>query len=170
MLCASRTRDFMHVKRGLYLYTKVPHEDWSCSIMSYNAQGKQTMPEGRCDMLFNPRTDFHKWPVIYFMSLLVPYRLARGTLISLLVVCLSIRQSVCSSVTLQFSRLFSVLFTDFDLKFGIWIFHNIIQIKFEFCADFYGSYCPLLKFSFPDFSLPPFERWTWNLVYEFFIT
>ena len=51
----------------------------------------------------------------------------RGTL-SLLVVC----QSVCPSVTLQFSGLFSAVFWDIDLKFSIWICHDIIQIKFEF--------------------------------------
>ena len=32
---------------------------------------------------------------------------------------------------------------------------------------FYRSYCPLLKFSFPDFSLLSFEILTWNVVYEF---
>ena len=60
-------------------------------------------------------------------SLLVPYRLAGGTL-SLLAVC----QSVCPSVTLQFSRLFSAVFWEIDLKFSIWICHDIIQIKFDF--------------------------------------
>ena len=32
---------------------------------------------------------------------------------------------------------------------------------------FYRSYCPLLKLSFPDFSLSSFEIMTCNLVYEF---
>ena len=111
--------------------------------------------------------------------LLVPYRLAGGTL-SLLAVRLSVCLPVCPShfsfpdfslssfeiltlnlvyefvmtkyrsglslVTLdkflrellpfakiQFPRFFSVTFWDIDLKFGIWICHNIIQIKFEFC-------------------------------------
>ena len=34
--------------------------------------------------------------------------------------------------TIEFSRLFSAVFWDIDLKIGIWIY-NIIQIKFEFC-------------------------------------
>ena len=46
-------------------------------------------------------------------TFLVPYRLAGGT-ISLLTVCLSVRpsvsQSVCLSVTFQFSGLFSAVF------------------------------------------------------------
>ena len=35
---------------------------------------------------------------------------------------------------------------------------------------FYRSHCPLLKFSFPDFSLASFEILTWDLVYEFVVT
>ena len=148
-------------------------------------------------------------------------------------------QSVCLSVHLsvpqytpcpftQFSRLFSVVLWDIDLKFGIWICLDIIQIKFDFChawliftwvitlcknlvfrtflsrllwycleimyknlfwhntdhlwlllllTYFYMSYCPLPKFSFPDFSLSSFEILTfffffrkiltWNFIYEF---
>ena len=97
--------------------------------------------------------------------LLVPYRLAGGT-ISLLAVRLSVSPS-------HFS------FPDFSLpsfeilKFGIWICLDIIQIKFEFFSCFtyfYRSYCPLLKFSFPDFSLSSIEILTWSLVYEFVMT
>ena len=40
--------------------------------------------------------------------------------------------SVCLSITLQFSKLFSAVFWDIDLKFCIWIGHDIIQTKFEF--------------------------------------
>ena len=139
--------------------------------------------------------------------LLVPYGLAGGTL-SLLAVRPSVCLSVSQSVTIQFSRLFSAVFWDIDFKFGIWICHNIIQIKFDlshawltftwvidfFCSllrywleiwcvnwfwlhtdqvrvssrltYFYRSYCPLLKFSIPDFPLQPFEILTWHLVYE----
>ena len=148
---------------------------------------------------------------------LVPYRLAGG----LLVCSLSVSPSVCQSVTLQFSRLFSAVFWDIYFKFGIWIGHDIIQIKFEFrhawptftgvialCSNlvfriflcsllrywlqiyytklswhstdqvrvsslltyFYRSYFPLLKFSFPDFSLQSFQILTSNLVYEFVMT
>ena len=66
----------------------------------------------------------------HFDFFLVPYQLAGGTL-SLLAVCQSVSLSVCPSVTLQFSRLFSAVFWDIDLKFSIWICHDMIQIKFE---------------------------------------
>ena len=35
---------------------------------------------------------------------------------------------------------------------------------------FYMSYCPLLKFSFPDFSLSSFDILIWNSVYKFVFT
>ena len=119
-------------------------------------------------------------------------------------VCLSVRPSVCQSTrcpSTRFSELFSVVLWDIDLKFGMWIRLDIIQIKFKclhawptftgvialcwnlvfrdfLCrllrywleiwymnlswhntdqvrvslrfTNFYRSYCPLLKFSFPD--------------------
>ena len=139
-------------------------------------------------------------------------------------VCLSVCPSVCQSTrcpSTRFSELFSVVLWDIDLKFGMWICLDIIQIKFEFrhawptftgvialcwnllfqvflcrllrywheiwymnlswhntdqvrvslrSTNFYRSYFPLLKFSFPDFSLMSFEILTWNLVYEFVLT
>ena len=173
---------------------------------------------------FDPHTPF----IQLFYKLLVPYRLA-GVTLGLLAVCqsvcpsvsLSVCLSVCQSVTLRFSGLFSAVFWDIDLKFGIYICHDKIQIKFEsshawltftgviaLCYNlvfrtflcrplrywlaiwymnlswhntdqvwvlsrltyFYRSYCPLLKFSFPFFSLPSFEILTWNLVFEFVMT
>ena len=46
--------------------------------------------------------------------------------------------------------------------------HNIDQVRVSSrLTYFYRSYCPLLRFSFPDFSLLSFEIMTWNLVYEF---
>ena len=46
--------------------------------------------------------------------------------------------------------------------------HNIDQVFVSSrLTYFYRSYYPLLKFSFPDFSLSSFEIMTWNLVYEF---
>ena len=44
-------------------------------------------------------------------------------------------------------RTFFSFFCDFDLKFGIRICLDIMQIKFDFCGVW-----PLLKFRFPDFS------------------
>ena len=162
--------------------------------------------------------------------LLVPYRWNRGDfrfcprLSFCPSVCLSVHLSVRQSTgcpSTRFSKLFSVILWDIDLKFGIWICLDIIQIKFEFryvwptfigvialCWNlvsqtflccllrywleiwymnlswhntdqvrlslrltyFYRSYCPLLKFSIPDFSLLSFEILTWNLVYEFVLT
>ena len=54
--------------------------------------------------------------------------------------------------------MFSVYFSFFwniDLKFGIWICPDVIQIKFYFRSTwyFYMSYCSLLKLSFSDFHL-----------------
>ena len=42
-------------------------------------------------------------------------------------------QELLPFAKIQISRFFSVTFWDIDLKFGIWICLNIIQIKFEFC-------------------------------------
>ena len=41
-------------------------------------------------------------------------------------------QELLPFAKILFSRLFSAIFWDIVLKFGIWICHNIIQIKFEF--------------------------------------
>ena len=169
---------------------------------------------------------------LFFNFLLVPYRWNRGGTLGFLAVRHSVRLSICPSVSQSvcqstwcpstpFSELFSVVLWDIDLKFGMWIPLDIIQIKFEFrhawrmftgvialCWNlvfrvflcrllrywlkiwymnlywhnidqvrvslrltyFYRSYCPLLKFSFPDFSLLSFEILTWNLVYDFVLT
>ena len=49
--------------------------------------------------------------------------------------------------------------------------HNTDQVWVSLrLTYFYRSYCPLLKFSFPDFSLLSFQILTWNLVYEFVLT
>ena len=54
---------------------------------------------------------------------------------------------------------------------GVYInlsWHKTNQVWVSSCLTyFYRSYCPLLKFCFPDFSLPSFEILTCNLVYEF---
>ena len=49
--------------------------------------------------------------------------------------------------------------------------HNTDQVRVSSCLTyFYRSYCPLLKFGFPDFSLQSFEILTSNYVYEFVMT
>ena len=66
------------------------------------------------------------------------------------------------------SKLFSGVFCDIDLKLILWICRNVIQ--FEFCLvwqTFSLSYCPLLKFGIPIFSLLSFVILSWYLVYEF---
>ena len=103
-----------------------------------------------------------------------PLPACRGTL-SLLAVCPSVCLSVSQSVTLQLSRLFSAVFWDINFKYGIHVLigSDIKQIKFEFrhgWPNLYRSYCPLLKFTFPEFSLQSFEKLTWLLVYEFVMT
>ena len=114
----------------------------------------------------------------------------------------------------QFSKLFSVVLWYIDLKFGIWIYLDIIQIKFDFCLVWYTftwviavcknlvfrtflspllwywpdiwyvnlsshnkyqvwllslfcniSYCPFLKFRFPDIPFLAFDTLTWNFIY-----
>ena len=110
-------------------------------------------------------------------SLLVPYRLAGGTL-SLLAVCLSVSQSVSPSVRLSV-RHTSVFRTFLCCLLRYWLeiyhmnlsWHNTDQVRVWLrLTQFYRSYCPLLKFSFPDFSLQSFEILTWNLVYECVMT
>ena len=121
---------------------------------------------------------------LFFNFLLVPYRWNRGGTLGFLAVRHSVRLSICPSVSQSvcqstwcpstlFSELFSVVLWDIDLKFGMLICLDIIQIKFEFrhaWPTVSRSYCPLLKFSFPCFSLPSFEILTWNLIYEFVLT
>ena len=82
--------------------------------------------EGACTL------SCYEWWLKGCFHIISPLPACRGGTISLLAVCLSVRLSVCQSVTLQFSRFFSVVFWDIDLKFGIWTCHDIIQIKSEF--------------------------------------
>ena len=89
--------------------------------------------------------------VCLVVTFLVPYQLTRGTL-SLLSVCLSFCPSVCLSfclsVTFQFSRLFSAVFWDIDLKFGMkLLWHNTDHVwVLSRLTYFYRSHCPLLRF------------------------
>ena len=49
--------------------------------------------------------------------------------------------------------------------------HNTDHVWLLLCLTyFYMSYCPLLKFRFPDFSLLSFDILTWNFIYEFVLT
>ena len=165
--------------------------------------------------------------LVYFYFI-IPLPVKPGGTIGFLAVChsvtLSVRLSVSQSTrcpSTRFSELFSVVLWDIDLKFGIWICLDIIQIKFDFghvcstftwvialCKNFvfrtflchpltywveisymnlsshntgqvrlwlcltyfYMSYCPLLKFCFPDFSLSSFDILTSNFIYGFVLT
>ena len=104
----------------------------------------------------------------------VPYRLAGGLLVCSLSVCPSVSLSVRPSV-----RHTSVFWTFLCRLLRYWLeiwymnlsWHNTDQDRvLSRLTYFYRSYCPLLKFSFPDFYLPSFEILTWNLVYEFVMT
>ena len=74
----------------------------------------------------------------HLSSLLVPYRWNRGNyrfprrLSVSLSVCPHVCQSVHSVSVHSVFRTFSVVLWVIDLKFGIWICLDIIQIKFEF--------------------------------------
>ena len=111
---------------------------------------------------------------------LVPYRWNRGDFRfpRRLSLCLSVRPSVCLSVSLSVHSVsvHSVFrtFLSRPLRYGLEIWyvnlswHNTDQVRVLSRLTFFNrSYCPLLKFSFPGFSLPSFEILTWNLVYEF---
>ena len=84
---------------------------------------------------------FYKWNMIAWffkqVALLVPYRWNRGDFRfpRRLSLCPSVCLSVCQSTpypSTRFSKLFSVVLWDIDLKFGMWIRLDTIQIKFEF--------------------------------------
>ena len=91
----------------------------------------------------------------------------------LLAVCHSVRLSVHSvSVHLVFRT-----FLSRPLRYWLEIWyvnlswHNTDQVPISSRLTYlYRSYCPLLKFSFPGFSLPSFEILTLNLLYEFVLT
>ena len=117
--------------------------------------------------------------------LLVPYRWNRGdyrcpcrlTLCPYVCpsVCPSVRQSVSPLGVrpTRFSELFSVVLSDIDLKFGIWIYLNIIQIKFD-CGCVWPTFTWVIAlaklFVFPDFSLSSFDILSWNFIYKFALT
>ena len=44
-----------------------------------------------------------------------------------------ILQELLPFAKILLSRLYCVAFWDIDLEFGIWICHDIIQLKLEFC-------------------------------------
>ena len=74
----------------------------------------------------------------------------------------------------QFSGLFFVMLWHIQMIFSIQFYHDMLQIKFEFCS---GSiiFCRVMdlglgkirKISFPDFFSPCFEILKWYLVYSF---
>ena len=93
---------------------------------------------------------------------------------------LAVRHSVCLSVCPSTRCPFHSVFRTFLSRplrcwLEIWYVnlssHNTDQVGVSSRLTYiYRSYCPLLKFSFPGFSLPSFEILTWNLVYEFVLT
>ena len=95
--------------------------------------------------------------------------------------CLSVRLSVRPSVSLSVHSMsvHSVFRTFLSRPLRYWLeiwyvnlsWHNTGQVWVSLRLTYFNrSYCPLLKFSFPDFSLLSFEILTWNLVYEFVLT
>ena len=116
-------------------------------------------------------------------TLFVPYQWNRGDF-RFLAVCHSVCPSVCLSVrpvrlSVHSVSVHSVFRTFLSRPFRYWLeiwyvnssLYSTDQVWVSSCLTyFYRSYCPLLKFSFPGFSLPSFEILTWNLVYEFVLT
>ena len=107
----------------------------------------------------------------------IPVKPGGGETIGFLAVCHSVRPSVRLSV--HSVSVHSVFRTFLSRPLGYWLeiwyvnssWNNTEQVRVSLrLTYFYRSYCPLLKFSFPGFSLPSFEILTWNLVYEFVLT
>ena len=120
----------------------------------------------------------------YFVSIFSPLPVKPGDsrLCPRLSFCLSVCPSVCPSVrqsvrpSVHWVSVHAVFrtFLSHPLRYWLEIWymnlscHNTDQVRVSLrLTYFYKSYCPLLKSSFPDFSLPSFEILTWNLVYEF---
>ena len=75
----------------------------------------------------------------------------------------------------QFSALFSYMLWHIELKFCIWLYFNVLQIKFE-CGQFasiFEGFTPLFElrilvmWSFPHFFPTCFDILRWNLAYDF---
>ena len=104
---------------------------------------------------------------------LAPYRLAGGLLVCSLFVLLSAPSLSQSVRHTSVFRTFLCCLLRYWLE--IWYinlsWHNTDQIwVWSRLTFFYRSYCPLLKFCFPEFSQPSFDILTCNLVYEFVMT
>ena len=84
----------------------------------------------------------------------------------------------CELIILEihsFSALFSYMLWHIELKFCIWLYFTVLQIKFE-CRQFASIFVgvmPLLELrileihSFPHFSLTCFDILSWNFAYDF---
>ena len=79
---------------------------------------------------------------------------------------------------MQFSAFFSYMLWHIELKFCIWLWFIVLQIKFEcrqFASMFVGVMPPLelgiLEIhSFPHFSLACFDILSWNFAYNFVLS
>ena len=88
----------------------------------------------------------------------------------------SVRVSVWVSVRLlQFSTLFSYMLWQIELKFCMWLYFTVLQIKFK-CCQFvliFVGVNPVLELkvleihSFPQFSPTCFDILRWNFAYDF---
>ena len=123
---------------------------------------------------------WHKFLAPYRWNRGGDYRFPRRLSVSqsvLMSVRPSVRLSVCLSV--HSVSVQSVFRTSLCRLLRYWLeiwymnlsWHNTDQVRvWSLLTYFYRSYCPLLKLSFPNFSLPSFEILTWNLIYEFVLT
>ena len=99
--------------------------------------------------------------------------LFRGGTIGFLNVCHSVRPSVCLSVHPVSVHSVFLTFLSRPLRYWpeIWYsdlsWHDTDQVRLlSRSTYFYWSYCPLQKFSFPNFSLSSFVILTWNMEYD----
>ena len=75
----------------------------------------------------------------------------------------------------QFSAVFSYMLWHIELKFCIWLYFTVLQIKFKCChfASNFVVVMPLLELkileihSFPQFSPTCFDILLWNFTYDF---
>ena len=114
-------------------------------------------------------------------AVISPLPVKPGGTLGFLAVRHSVRLSICPSVRLSVHSVsvHSVFRTFLSHPLRYWLeiwyvnlsWHDTDQVRVSLRLTYsYRSYCPLLKFSFPNFSLLSFKILTWNLVYEFALT
>ena len=111
------------------------------------------------------------WNLVYDF-VMARYR-SSSTFVSVDLLSLELLPFANMSVHSVFLTFFSVILWDIDLKLGIRLCLDMIQIKFDFCVGWpiftwVIALCKHVRpLGFPNFSQSSFEILTWNLVYDF---